>query len=347
MPFTAAELENAANAAIEFHYMPGKVFSQTLQDRPLFSKMMAKQKTFPGGKDNLTVRVKGTYTTAFEGFSADGQVSYSNPTNIKQATYPWKLLHAGIQFTKHELLKSGISIVDNGAKQTESRASKQEAILLADLLNDKIEDMKEGSERSKNLIMWRDGTQDSDVYPGIRSFILDDPTSATVVGGIDQSANSWWRNRASLSINAATPSNQNLVNELQKEFRQLRRYGGRPDCAYAGSDFMDAFEKELRDKGNYTETGWANKGRIDAGVADLAFKGVDIMYDPTLDDESLAKYCYVLDSRTIFPMVIDGENMQKHQPARPEDKYVFYRAVTWVGGLVCTQRNANGVYSIA
>jgi len=26
---------------------------------------------------------------------------------------------------------------------------------------------------------------------------------------------------------------------------------------------------------------------------------------------------------------------------------VFYRAMTWFGGLICNQRNANGVYSIA
>lgn len=39
--------------------------------------------------------------------------------------------------------------------------------------------------------------------------------------------------------------------------------------------------------------------------------------------------------------------MKRHNPARPADKYVMYRALTWVGGLVCRQRNANGVYSIA
>jgi len=44
---------------------------------------------------------------------------------------------------------------------------------------------------------------------------------------------------------------------------------------------------------------------------------------------------------------VAGEARKKHAPARPETKYVFYRAQTWVGGLVCTKRNAHGVYSIA
>ena len=71
------------------------------------------------------------------------------------------------------------------------------------------------------------------------------------------------------------------------------------------------------------------------------------MYDPTLDDNSQSKYGYVLDCKTIMPMVMEGEDMKQHNPARPEDKYVIYRAVTWTGGLICNQRNANGVYSIA
>ena len=54
-----------------------------------------------------------------------------------------------------------------------------------------------------------------------------------------------------------------------------------------------------------------------------------------------------MDTKHLHPMAIEGESMKKHNPARPESKYVFYRALTWVGGLICDQRNAQGVYSIA
>lgn len=346
MPFTVAEIENVANAALEYHYKTPEVRSQTLQEKPLLKGLMAKTKSFPGGKDNITVRVKGQYTTTIQGFSHDDTVTYGNPANIKKATYPWKLVHSGIEITKHELLEDGISVVEGLNKTTEH--SGREKTALANLMKDKVEDMMEGTDRGMNLMFWRDGTADAKLVPGIQSFVLDDPTSATVVGGIDQSSNTWWRNRASLAIDSSTASNQNLVNELQKEWRQLRRYGGRPNLVLAGSDLLDAFEKELRAKGDYTQTGWAkNGGTIDASMADVAFKGVEFMYDPTLDDEGKSKYCYVLDTRHIFPMPIEGEDGQDHFPHRPENKYVFYRAKTWVGGLVCRQRNAQGVYSIA
>lgn len=347
MPFTSQELENIANAALDFHLNRGRVFSQTIQDKPLLRRMMAKSKAFPGGKEYLTQRVKGEYTTTIQGFEHDDPVGYANPANIKESRWQWKLIHWGIEVTIHELLKDGISIADTATGKGEQRHSEREMTVLANLLDDKIEDMIEGGERGMNEMFWRDGSQDSKQVPGIMSFIHDDPTVGAVVGGIDQAANTWWRNRAMLGINASTPDNQTLVTALQKEWRQLRRYGGSPDLVLAGSDFLEAYEKELRAKGNYTDTGWANKGRIDASMDDVSFKGVAFQYDPTLDDLGREKYAYVLDTKTIFPKHIEGENMKRHNPARPADQYVMYRALTWVGGLVCSQRNANGVYSIA
>ena len=347
MAFTTQELENIANAAIDFHMQRGRVKSQSLQDKPLLAAMEGKMKTFPGGKENLTVRVKGVYTTTIQGFEHDDTVTYANPANIKTASYPWKLIHSGISFTMHELLKDGISISDSATGKGESNHSDRELTALANLLQDKIEDMQEGTDRGMNSMFWRDGTQSSKVVPGLTSFILDNPASVTTVGGIDQSTNTWWRNRANVAINLGTSvSDLAVVNTLQTEFRQLRRYGGRPNLILAGSDFLARLESELRSKGNFTETGFA-RGTIDLSTADLAFKGVAVQYDPTLDDLSKSKYAYVLDTSTIYPMVVEGENMKRHNPARPENKYVFYRAMTWVGGLVCTQRNANGVYAFA
>lgn len=354
MAFTVQEIENIASAVLDTHLKRGVVKSQSIQDKPLLSTMMKRLKTFANGKDNLTCRVKGQYTTTIQGFEHDDAIGYANPANIRTASYPWKLIHAGISFTYHELLKDGVAISDTMNGAGDRRRSDTEMQSLAKLLDDKIEDMLEGTNRGMNSMFWRDGTQDAKQVPGILSFILDNPTSASVIGGIDQSANTWWRNRSRTATNggalvatAANANDQVVLQFLQNEFRQLRRFGGKPNLILCGSDFLDQFERELRAKGTYTMTGWADKGEIDGSVADASFKGLTLTYDPTLDDLSRSKYAYVLDTSTIYPMVIEGENMKKHTPARPENKYVFYRAVTWVGGLVCDQRNANGVYAIA
>jgi hypothetical protein len=195
---------------------------------------------------------------------------------------------------------------------------------------------------------WRDGTQDALEIPGVTSFILDNPASATVVAGIDQVSNTWWRNRANVGFAQGSDASALLVtNLLQKELRQLRRYGGNPTKGLCGSDFLEWMEKELRSKGTFTQDGWAKSGTIDMSTADISFKGIQFEYDPTLDDLGKSKYLYLLDPKTIQRRPIEGEEWQSHSPARPEDKYVFYRAKTLMEGLVCYQRNANGVYSIS
>lgn len=350
MAITIDVLNNVVNAALDYHMQRGQVLTQSIQDKPLLKMLAKSAKTFPGGKGNITLRIVGDYTSQIMGYTYDDQVTYANPANIKTITVPWKEIHAGIAMTLTELKEDGISVVDsmNGKNTTEH--SQRELTVLANILQNKLDDLTEGWARSFNKMLWQDGTQDAKQVPGIQSLILDNPTSATVVAGIDQSASTWWQNRASLGIDSSTASNQNLVSKLQYEIRQLRRYGGRPDTFLCGSSFIDAFEKELRSKGNYTLEGWMKTGAVDPGMADVQFKGIMLQYDPTLDDLGRAKYGYLLDSRKIFAMSMDGEGTimapKQHSPARPEDRYVKFNGLTWTGGLICSQRNANGVYSI-
>jgi hypothetical protein len=291
--------------------------------------------------------VKGTYTTDIMGFTHDDTVAYANPANTKRANYPWKEIHSGISFTGTELKKDGISVVDSNTGEKTVEHSERELTALVNMLEEKMDDMVEGTDRGMNTMYWKDGTQDAKQIPGLQSIILDDPTAAVTVGGIDQAANSWWRNRASLGISAGTPSNLNIIKKLQAELRQLRRYGS-PDWLWlAGSDWLTAMENEIRSQGSQSDSGFTTSGKTDAGMADLRFKGNPINYDPTLDDLGRSKYLYIIDCKGIYPMVMDGEDMKRHYPSRPESKYVYYRALTYTGGLVARQRNTSGVYSIA
>jgi len=346
--FTAQELENIANAALDFH-IKGPAMDSTIQARPLYREMRAAQKTFPGGKELITTNVKGVRSTTIQGYAVDDTVTYGNPANIKQAKVNYYEIHAGIGVSHTELKKDGISVVDTDGKKT-SAHSERDLTVITSLLEDKLDDMTEGYADGMQTMYWQDGTQDAKLIPGITSFILDAPAAAGTTMGLDRTANTWWRNRATLAIDSSTATNQNLVNVLQAEFRQLRRYEKSPKHKFfAGSDFMDAFEKELRAKGNYTLEGWAKGGGgvIDASIADLAFKGIAIEYDPTLDDIGRSKYGYVLDMKHIMPKVMQGEDNKTHSPSRPPEKYMMYRAMTYTGGLIANQLNSSGVYSIA
>lgn len=348
MPITIQQLESIANSALDF-YLKGPALSQAIQEKPLLKAMRSAQKTFPGGKGDIRGNVKATYDTTFMGYSDDDTVSYVRPANVKQVVYPWKEMHAGIEVTFTDLKKDGISVVDSATGENTKMHSERDMTVLTGIFEDKLEDMSEGSTQSFNEILWRDGTQGSKLPAGILSIITDDPTSG-IVGGIDSAANTWWRNRASTGGSKITASaaNQTLTKHLRSEVRQLRRYGGRPNLILAGSSFIDALELEVHEKGTYTQTGFVNKGSTDIGMADISMRGVGtVVYDPTLDDLGRSKFAYFMDTRHLYPMVMEGEDMVRHSPARPAEKYVLYRGITWTGNLFCRKRNAHGVYEVA
>jgi len=356
MPFTAQELDNIASAALDF-YIKGPAMAQSIQARPLYDAMKRAQKTFPGGKSDIRRNVKGEYSTAFQGYSHDDTVGYVNPANLKQVNFPWKELHAGIAMTLTELKNDGISVVDslNGDATTEH--SDREMTAITNLLDDKLNDMSEGSARSFNEILWRDGTQSAKVPAGIQSLISLAPNSG-FTGGIDRAGNSWWRNRAFVgtlgSTNntgpkiTASATNQTLTKRLRAEVRQLRRYGGKPSLLLAGSGFIEKLEAEVAEKGIYTQEGFKNEGKTDIGLATISMNGLGkFLYDPTLDDLGYSNFCYFIDPTHLYPMVMDGEDWKQHSPARPAEKYVLYRGLTWTGGIVADQLNCHGVYEAA
>lgn len=344
MPFTAAELDNIATAALDF-YIKGKPIAQTLQERPLTDALMKGKKTFPGGKDSIKRNVKGAYSTAFAGYTHDDSVGYVNPANLKQTSYPWKELHAGISVTHTELKKDGISVVDTNGEETVTHTDR-ELTAITNLLDDKLDDMSEGSARSFNEICWRDGTQDAKAFPGILSILTTTP-AVGVTGGLDRATLAFWRHRYTAAL-APSAANQTLTQFLRKEVRQLRRYGGNPSLILAGSAFIEALELEVTEKGIYTQSGFVNNGKTDIGMSDISMRGAGTFkYDPTLDDLGLTKQCFFIDPKHLYLDVMDGEDMKTHNPARPADKYVLYRGLTWTGGMCADQLNCHGRYAIA
>lgn len=348
MSFTLQEVENIANQVLDYH-LRDKPLSQTIQEKPFTKALYGKRKKFPGGKGAITGRVKNDYTTTFMGYSHDDTVTYKNPANVKQFSFNWFEHHAGLKFTGTELKNAGIRVVDSLTGEDTATASDSEMMILSNLLDDKLEDMDEGTQRSLDQILHLDGTQSAKVTPGLLALIKPDPTSG-VVGGIDQGGNAWWRNRAKTGANkiTASASLQTLTKTLRSEVRQLKRYGGKPSLLIAGSAFIDALELEVAEKGIYTQSGFVNNGTNDIGMSDISMRGVGtFVYDPTLDDLGYSKFCWMIDPSVLQMHVLDGDDFQMHAPARPPEKYVFYRGCTLTFGLIVKKLNAHGVYEVA
>lgn len=351
MALSSAELTNISNAALDYYINRGNVMSQTIAEKPLFAAMDKSAKSFPGGKSAVDLAVKGVYTTSVAGYNADDTVNYDNPANINRASYPWKEHHAGIQVTFTELKNDGISITDSAVPgDSAKKLSGRDKTVLVNLLDDKLEDMAEGYARGMNTLLYGDGTGDAKALAGIRAIIKDNPAaSGSTVGGLSTVTNTWWQNRYSLAI-ATTATGNELITKLHSEIRQLRKFGGKPSIAVCGSLFLDRLATELRNSGNYSQTGFS--GKQDISMGEISYQGIRFQYDPALDDLTVSgknpdKRCYIIDPSKMYLSYMEGEKMKKHSPARLATKYVFYKAITTTAVLCASQLNCHGVYEIA
>ena len=347
MSLSLSVANDIASASLSF-YVRGKAFLQSIQDKPLVQVLNRNKQPFSGGKDNVSIPVQGAFMSAtagfFAGYSEDDALTFKQAANLLRAEYPWKEVHAGLIITWTELKKDGLTVTDNKTKT--SQHSQRELHVLTDILKNRLDDFGESWSRKMNEMHWKDGSQDSKQSPGIQSLLTDTPDTGST-GSLSRATYTWWRHRTAFNI-AVSEANQTLCKKLRSELRQLRRYGGRPNVALCGSQFIEALESEIQSKGQYTQDGFNNAGKTDFGMADISLRGLGrFQYDPTLDDLGYSKRCYVLDTKRIKARPMEGEENRVIDPERPYNYFVFIKSMTWTGVLAASQLNSCGVYSIA
>lgn len=365
MPYTAAELANINNSALDFYIEKGELEAQNIQDKPMMRAFDATAGTFSGGKENVSVGVKtGQGGGSIVGYQGDDPVTYYNPTPAKRANFPWKEMFIGIGFTHSELKVDGITVNENGADQSTSMKDGREQHALANILDEKYSAFNEDYAVSWDTLLHGDGSADTKSIAGIRSLILDDPALGST-GGINRTTNDWWRNRAATTaanaagtgfapISSAATGGGVLLTFLQKERRQLLRYargGAAPKHkCFAGSAFISAMEEELRANGNYSDSGFRSRATNDGSQATeegVPFGRWNFVYDPTLDDLGLEKRAYIIDMSSIKISYMQGEKKKKSNPARPHDRFVMYQGITTTAVMWTKRLRTSGVYDIA
>jgi len=362
MPFTAEELTNINNSALENFLERGTVFKQNVANKPMLKAFDVARGTFSGGNTNVSLGVKGGQGGgSLSGYSHDDQVGYYTPANNKRVKFPWKEHHIGITITHTELKTDGIEVIENGSDQSTSMVDGREEHALANLYEEKLDELGEDYAYSLDDLIHGDGSTDTKALAGIQSLILASPAVGTT-GGLSRITNAYWRNRAATAAFAAaggqgaitsnTAAGGALLQFLQKEKRQLQKFaqGGVRHRCFAGSDFIDAMEKELRANGAYSQNGFNNRQAVNGAMDTMEgvpFGDWTIVYDPTMDRLGHAKRLNVIDMRRVKLLYMNGQRMKKHNPARPYDRYVMYNGITTTAVMVAQQLNTSGVYDIA
>lgn len=361
MAFSAAELQDINNMSLETYLNKGKVFKQDIQNKPMLAAFQAKAGSFPGGKENVSFLVGSGYGGGgLQGYTGDDQLNHYNPTGSVRFRMPWKEHYIGMVVTMTELKNDGVDVVENGSDQRTREMSGREAQALANIFDEKNEKLGADYNFSLDRLIHSDGSSDVKALAGIKAFILANPTVG-MTGNISRVAHPWWRNDAATAAFAAaggqgaiTSNIANggaLIEFMDKAARKRSKFAnGQTSVRYfCGSDFIDAYKKELRANGTYTMTGWSGAGRPDGSMQDPQHAGLPLEWDPTMDDLGESKRCYAIDmgQRGLRLMYMDGNKYKKHNPARPYDRMVMYNGISMTGVLVARQLNTSGVYDIA
>src|SRR5712664_4196435 len=82
-----------ANAVLTY-FVRGPALAQSTQDKPLMKALRSGQKTFPGGKDNISLPVQFSFMSdtpgTFAGYTEDDALVFSQAANLLRTAYPWK-----------------------------------------------------------------------------------------------------------------------------------------------------------------------------------------------------------------------------------------------------------------
>lgn len=344
MSFTVGEIAKASKAALDF-YLKNDPVDQIAVERPLLAFLQGNKSPFPGGVQYIVEQLRKSYDGNLQSYRGDAQVTYNTRDPLAQAKYLWTNYHDGFGMTEDEMRQNGITLNDD----SEGNASKAEIVQLNSMLKEYYYALKQGCQEGFDLRLHRDGTQGADEIVGLDALVSLTPAVGTV-GGIDAAANTWWRNYVKTGSTTAT-----LDDDCEVAWRACTKNGGMPDKIFAGAAWIDAYRTTA--KGSITRR-IAVSGQtqqMDVGVNTLNFKGVEIVWDPTFEalDALLApatawtKRAYFVNSKHIRLRPAQGAEWVQRSPARPYDKYVHFRAMTWTGGLTCNRRNAHAVVAIA
>ena len=328
-------------------HVRGAAMAQTIQDKPMLKWWESKKKTFAGGLNfQITEPVQGQFMsdmTTLQGYAQDDPLNFSQAANLQRTSFFGKEHNYGLIITWSELKQDGISIDD---KQAVRKHSDKELFVLTDILKNRMADFAESYARGKARLFFLDGTQDPKAMAGFKS-IIQDTAAVGTVGGINKATYPWWQTRAKIDLQPSGES-QNMCRFFQSELRLLRLFGGRPDKAFCGQDFLNALEMEIRSKGQYTVEGFSKTETNDFGQGEISLKGLGTFtWEPMLDQLGESKRCYILDSRHIKVRPMEDEDDKTLTPVRPYNYLVFLHNITWTGAMTANQLNCHGVYSIA
>ena len=284
-----------------------KMADNIFDSNPLLKRLKEKSYEKLDGGTSIMVPLNYATTTASGWYTGADSLSTSDNENITAAEYQWRQIYANISITRLDELKNS----GDSAKLS--------------LVKSKVQIAEKTIMDTMGTALYNDGTT-LNALVGLKAIV----GTASTVGGIAQSTNSWWAGQVDSSTTTFS------IAALQAQFNACSVDSDSPTVIMATRANYNRYYAALQPQQRFMDSETA-KG----GFSSLMFNGAPFI----ADSHCPASHIFILNEKYLHLFVHQDEDMRFEPFQKPINQNVKVAKVFWMGALGSSNNRLHGKLS--
>lgn len=301
-----------------------KVTDNVSNHNLLLNRMKAKGniKTVDGGyeiSEPLEYAENGTY----QRYSGYEQLNTQASDVLTSAKYEWQQVALHVTASGKELrMNSGRNAMINLVKSRKKNAMNT-------------------AKNQFSVDLYSDGTESNQIG-GLANLIQ--TNGQGTVGGINSATYTFWRNQFKEMTGANTAAAPSVANaaamkaDMNALWLSLNRGTDAPDCIVMTHDFYSLYELGEQQLQRYASSDLAN-----SGFQTLKYKSADVVFDDNANFGTTDEKAYFINSDYLYLVQHKEAQWTTDEEKKPVNQDAVVIPMYWMGNMVCTNRDLQGV----
>ena len=275
-------------------------------------------KTDAGGGYEIQIPITYAENATYQRFNGLDTLNIGQSDVLTSAKYDWQ--------------QAAVHVVSSG-RDLKMNASEEKMISLA---NSRIDVAMATAANNMSIDIYSDGSLTNQIG-GLGLQVTS--TGAGVVGGIDSSVYTFWKNKF-VEIGSATaslPTYTQMKADMNKLWMQLVRGTDKPNLIVSTQDFYAVYEGGLQDLQRYSDSKLAS-----AGFETLKYKSAPIVFDDNTNFGVTGETVYFLNTKYLYLMEHPEARWTQDDDKIPVNQDAVVIPMYWMGNLCCSNRSLQG-----
>lgn len=308
-------------AATTIESRTGKLADNVTNHIPLLFEIFEKGNIMPAtGGSTIRQELEYGENSTSKWYSGLEVLDVSGSDVFDAADFAWK------QYNANMVISGLDEIINNGKEQ------------VINLVTARIKNLEKTAKNEIGRACMSDGTgSDGKEIGGLQFLVADSPTTG-IVGGIDRSAQTFWRNQTyDFSSEAgAAASATNIQTGMNQLHRRCTRNADKPNAIIMDDNYYGFYESSLQSIQRLTD-----ERRGNLGFETIAYKGVPVYFD----DNCPASHMYLLNTNYLHyrPSSVRNFKVDKESARKPVSQDTYVVPIYWAGNLTLSNGSLQGV----